>query len=566
MASRSASMKRLVNALGKLSWGTTACAVFVVCAATAITLPAQVSTLFTFDGTHGASPYAGLVQATDGDLYGTTWGGGAKNAGTVFKITPAGILTTLYSFCSQTNCTDGAEAEAGLFQAANGDLYGTTFYGGSHNHGTVFRITPTGTLTTLYSFCSQSGCADGDLPLARLVQAANRDLYGTTTSGGTHDGGTVFKITPSGTLTTLYSFCSQSACTDGLQPVAGLVQLANGDFYGTTQYGGGHPFRTGFKNTPSGPLTTLYRFVCSQSGCPDGVDPTRPGLAQPKTLSRRSPHWCPGEVAVAASKPVLLISQTCLETGARISEVPTNSAASQILGKLLSGIGLKPNTVHLPRAGNGFGFRVTHEQAFHLARDLGGGAGGIHAPASAAAVVRDHRAGGVVVSLQARQDDFLGVVLAANQWRLIGIADFANLGRLREHVVDASALAALAARGDARDQHLRGHVQMNGDGFGQVQFPHQAVEEGGLFQRARVAIQQEAGGAVRLPDSGGHDLVHDIVADQASGLQDGTGQAAQICAGLAFGAEHLAGGNGWDMEALGNRRCLCAFTAAGRSE
>src|ERR1035441_1813287 len=123
MASRSASMKRLVNALGKLSWGTTACAVFVVCAATAITLPAQVTTLFTFDGTHGASPYAGLVQATDGDLYGTTWGGGAKNAGTVFKITPAGILTTLYSFCSHTNCTDGAEPEAGLFQAANGHKF-----------------------------------------------------------------------------------------------------------------------------------------------------------------------------------------------------------------------------------------------------------------------------------------------------------------------------------------------------------------------------------------------------------------------------------------------------------
>src|ERR1039457_5063028 len=275
MASRSASMKRLVNALGKLSWGTTACAVFVVCAATAITLPAQVTTLFTFDGTHGASPYAGLVQATDGDLYGTTWGGGAKNAGTVFKITPAGILTTLYSFCSQTNCTDGAEAEAGLFQAANGDLYGTTFYGGSHNHGTVFRITPTGTLTTLYSFCSQSGCADGDLPLARLVQAANRNLYGTTTSGGTHDGGTVFKITPSGTLTTLYSFCSQSACTDGLQPVAGLVQLANGDFYGTTQYGGGHSSGTVFKITSSGTLTTLYSF-CSQGSypnCPDGAQP-----------------------------------------------------------------------------------------------------------------------------------------------------------------------------------------------------------------------------------------------------------------------------------------------------
>ncbi len=276
-------MKRLVNALGKLSWGTTACAVFVVCAATAITLPAQVTTLFTFDGTHGASPYAGLVQATDGDLYGTTWGGGAKNAGTVFKITPAGILTTLYSFCSQTNCTDGAEAEAGLFQAANGDLYGTTFYGGSHNHGTVFRITPTGTLTTLYSFCSQSGCPDGVDPTAGLVQAANGDLYGTTQLGGANSyGGTVFKITPSGTLTTLYSFCSQGSypnCPDGAQPFAGLRQAADGDLYGTTQFGGANSYGgTVFKITSSGTLTTLYSF-CSQSGCPDGTGPY-PGLVQ----------------------------------------------------------------------------------------------------------------------------------------------------------------------------------------------------------------------------------------------------------------------------------------------
>src|ERR1022692_2046575 len=229
MASRSASMKGLVNVLGKLSWGTTVCAVFVVCAATAITLPAQVTTLFTFDGTHGASPYAGLVQATDGDLYGTTWGGGAKNAGTVFKITSAGILTTLYSFCSQTNCTDGAEPEAGLFQAANGDLYGTTSSGGSHDGGTVFKITPSGTLTTLYSVCSQSACTDGLQPVAGLVQLANGDFYGTTQYGGANSSGTVFKLTPSGTLATLYSFCSQSGCPDGVDPTAGLVQAANGD-------------------------------------------------------------------------------------------------------------------------------------------------------------------------------------------------------------------------------------------------------------------------------------------------------------------------------------------------
>src|ERR1039457_179507 len=334
MASRSASMKGLVNVLGKLSWGTTVCAVFVVCAATAITLPAQVTTLFTFDGTHGASPYAGLVQATDGDLYGTTWGGGAKNAGTVFKITSAGILTTLYSFCSQTNCTDGAEPEAGLFQAANGDLYGTTGGGGAKGYGTVFKITPGGTLTTLYSFCSQTNCTDGDTLFAGLVQAAHGDLYGTTYGGGANGGGaasgaygTVFKITPGSTLTTLYSFCSQSGCTDGAGPEAGLVQAANGnfygttyyggtnggtvfkitpggtlttlhrfngtdaespygalvqatngDFYGTTSYGGANGSGTVFKITPSGTLTTLYSF-CSQSGCPDGSGPNG-GLVQ----------------------------------------------------------------------------------------------------------------------------------------------------------------------------------------------------------------------------------------------------------------------------------------------
>src|ERR1019366_3612536 len=106
--------------------------------------PAQVTTLFTFDGTHGASPYAGLVQATDGDLYGTTWGGGAKNAGTVFKITPSGTLTTLYSFCSQSACTDGLQPVAGLVQLADGDFYGTTQYGGANSSGAVFKITPSG--------------------------------------------------------------------------------------------------------------------------------------------------------------------------------------------------------------------------------------------------------------------------------------------------------------------------------------------------------------------------------------------------------------------------------------
>ena len=148
-------MKRTVNVLSKLNWGTRACAVLVLCATTAIALPAQtLTTLFSFNYYDGEDPGAGLVQAANGDLYGTTRYGGANgDYGTVFKITPGGTLTTLYSFCSQTNCTDGANPDAGLVQAANGNFYGTTQDGGTNgDYGTVFKITQGGTLTTLYSF------------------------------------------------------------------------------------------------------------------------------------------------------------------------------------------------------------------------------------------------------------------------------------------------------------------------------------------------------------------------------------------------------------------------------
>ena len=238
-------MKRIADAAGKLNRGKRAYAVLVLCATTAVALPAQTfTTLRRFDKTDGAIPDAALVQATNGDLYGTTYGGGANGGGTVFKITPSGGLTTLYSFlCSQTNCTDGLDPTAGLIQGTDGNFYGTTPIGGANKGGTVFKITPRGTLTTLYGFCSTPYglCTDGEYPGAGLVQATNGDLYGTTFEGGANNGGTVFKITPGGTLTTLYSFCSQSGCTDGESPVAGLVQATDGDFYGTTAGGGaGH--------------------------------------------------------------------------------------------------------------------------------------------------------------------------------------------------------------------------------------------------------------------------------------------------------------------------------------
>ena len=283
-------MKRIVNALGNLIRGKRASAV-VLCVTAVIVLPAQtLTTLHNFDGTNGADPFAGLVQATNGDLYGTTENGGANGGGgTIFRITPTGTLTTLYSFCSQTGCTDGDNPYAGLIQATNGNFYGTTGnYGANGGGGTIFKITPSGTLTTLYSFCAQSRCTDGEFP-AGLIQASDGNFYGTTSTGGanidcingTGGCGTVFKITPSGALTTLYSFCAQSGCPDGEYPSAGLVQAANGDFYGTTNglsYSGTNP-GTVFKITPDGTLTTLYSF-CSRSGCTDGQGPSYGALLQ----------------------------------------------------------------------------------------------------------------------------------------------------------------------------------------------------------------------------------------------------------------------------------------------
>jgi uncharacterized repeat protein (TIGR03803 family) len=253
-----------------------ACAALVLLAATAITLPAQTfTTLGSFNVTNGANPYSTLVQATNGNLYGTTVFGGADNAGTVFEITPGGAMKTLYSFCSQSGCPDGENPTGGLIQATDGNFYGLAGGGGVNGAGTVFKITPSGTLTTLYNFCPQGDCAGGEYPGGTLIQATDGNLYGTTVYGGTDDVGVVFKITTSGTFTTLHSFRDSP---DGANPVAGLVQATNGNFYGMTEWGGVNGLGTVFEITSAGTLTTLYSF-CSVSGCTDGNNPNS-GLMQ----------------------------------------------------------------------------------------------------------------------------------------------------------------------------------------------------------------------------------------------------------------------------------------------
>ena len=221
-----------------------------------LTPAGSLSTLWQFGGatTNGANPYAGLVQAGDGFFYGTTVSGGMNGSGTVYRITAAGTLTTLYQFGGLA--TDGSKPESALVQAGDGALYGATAAGGTNGAGTVYRITTAGTLTTLHQFGALP--ADGSGPAAGLTQAGDGALYGTTASGGTNAAGTVFRITTAGTLTTLYQFGGLP--TDGSGPVAGLALGCDGFFYGTTAAGGTNAAGTVFRITSAGTLTTLCQF------------------------------------------------------------------------------------------------------------------------------------------------------------------------------------------------------------------------------------------------------------------------------------------------------------------
>ncbi|HLX86039.1 MAG TPA: choice-of-anchor tandem repeat GloVer-containing protein [Terriglobales bacterium] len=228
---------------------------------------------FAADGTYtviysfqtvGSGPGSGLIQASDGNFYGTTAGGGGSpncyptsGCGTIYKITPEGALTTVYSFNEEAD-------PAQVIQASDGNLYGVTYGGGASPNcsggcGTIFRLTPGGVLTTLYSF---SG-SDGSGP-TKLLQATDGSFYGITLGGGSGKG-TVFKLTGQGTFSTLYSFNG----ADGWEP-ASLIQAANGNFFGVTLAGGASGGGgTVFEITSAGALTTIYNF-CTQKRCEDG--------------------------------------------------------------------------------------------------------------------------------------------------------------------------------------------------------------------------------------------------------------------------------------------------------
>lgn len=210
------------------------------------------------------------VPAPDGNLYGITYQFGLYNRGTAFKINSQKQFKVIYRFCAvrTTECLDGSLPNS-LIVGTDGNLYGTTEQGGEGNFscGTVFKLTPGGVLTTLYSFCNPGT----DASPSHLIQASDGNFYGTTQGGF----GSIFKITPEGMLTTLYRFCTQSLtlCTGGWMPT-GLTQGTDGNFYGATCNGGTAAAPgdgTLYKITPDGILTTLYSFTGPNISCPQGL-------------------------------------------------------------------------------------------------------------------------------------------------------------------------------------------------------------------------------------------------------------------------------------------------------
>jgi uncharacterized repeat protein (TIGR03803 family) len=315
--------------MSKLDWVTKASTwmkaymLVLVCATAGSTSYARdFKSLAAFDQTNGTGPdYVSLVQGLDGSFYGTTVYGGTNEVGTVFKVTAAGALTTLYSFCSKSDCTDGtyplaglvlgkdgnfygAASEGGIFgscglnscgtifkitpqggltilhsfdstggaypsapliQSKDGNFYGSTIEGGSRgNGGTIFEISPRGDMVTLYSFNSSASVG----PYGALLQTNDGNLYGVTIGGGASDDGMVYQLSPNGTFATLYSFCGVVGCADGSFPYTGMIQGTDGNLYGTTSEGGFSNFGTVFKITLDGILTTLHSFAGSDGQAP----------------------------------------------------------------------------------------------------------------------------------------------------------------------------------------------------------------------------------------------------------------------------------------------------------
>jgi uncharacterized repeat protein (TIGR03803 family)/YD repeat-containing protein len=207
----------------------------------------QTTPLHNFNDPDGKNPFAGLLQASDGNFYGTTYAGGSSSQGSIYRLTPGGELTVLHSF----NGSDGLKPND-LIQASDGNFYGTTKEGGTNGKGTIFRLAANGTFVSLYSFSGP----DGEGPRAGLTQANDGNLYGTAYTGGAYDKGTLFRMTLEGTLTTVHDF----DFSDGANPSGRLIQAKDNALYGTTEASSTSSSGTVFRISLEGVETILYSF------------------------------------------------------------------------------------------------------------------------------------------------------------------------------------------------------------------------------------------------------------------------------------------------------------------
>jgi len=230
--------------------------------------PAGTETLLhVFAGgvTDGASPFGGLTLDAAGNLYGTTVLGGAYNAGTIFKLSSAGVETLLYSFGAFPG--DGQQPHAGLLRDVGGNLYGTAREGGESGLGAAFKLSPIGGERILYNFAGSP--TDGQYPHSVPVEGSTGKIYGTTLEGGSLGQGAIFELSPGGKEILLHSFTGSPG--DGKRPHAGLTRDRAGNLYGTTLQGGAFGFGTIFELNSSGTEALLHSFAntATDGGMPE---------------------------------------------------------------------------------------------------------------------------------------------------------------------------------------------------------------------------------------------------------------------------------------------------------
>jgi len=237
---------------------------------------------------NGANPYGTLIRDAAGNLYGTAYQGGAANLGVVFRL-GAGGYKVLHSFLGGT---DGANPYAGVAIDSAGNLYGTTFGGGAPGKGVVYKVSASGQEAVLYTF---TGGADGGSPYAGVVLDAAGNLYGTTYYGGTANAGAVYEVSTSGQETVLYSFTGGA---DGANPYGGVTLDSSGNLYGTTYGRGTSNDGVVYALDASGHETVLHDFDGHDNGGTprDGVVVDSAG-----NLYGRLRTWCISSMRLAST-------------------------------------------------------------------------------------------------------------------------------------------------------------------------------------------------------------------------------------------------------------------------